>query len=58
MPPVSKAQRRFLFAKKPEVAKKWEAEGVMSPKVLPERAPKRPYTVNAHVRRGQSTKVK
>lgn len=40
MPSVSKRQARFLWAKKPKIAKKWAAEGEMSTKGLPESAPK------------------
>lgn len=57
MPVKSVAQERFLGANKPQLLKKWKAEGVKtSTKGLPYKvggAP-RPPTVNAHVRRGQT----
>lgn len=37
MPVRSKAQARFLFSQKPKIAKKWEAEGAMGLKGLPEK---------------------
>lgn len=39
MPFRSKAQRRWMYTNKPEMAKKWEAE--TSDKKLPNRAPEK-----------------
>ena len=39
MPFVSKSQRKWMYANKPEMAKQWEAETPKSAK-LPERKPK------------------
>jgi len=57
---VSRAQQAFLAIHKPGTLKEL-AGGVKLPKNLPQHVaptPKRPYTVNAHVRRGQVTKSK
>lgn len=56
----STAQRAYLAIHRPAILKEL-AGGVKLPKNLPEHVaptPKRPYTVNAHVRRGQATKLR
>lgn len=53
----SRAQQAYLALHAPNVLKDL-AGGEKLPKSLPQRAPKRPYTKNAHVRRGQTTKAR
>ena len=44
MPFKSKAQARYLFAKHPEIAKKWSAEGYKT-KGLPQKAKKKKHGI-------------
>lgn len=56
MPFVSKAQRRYLFANKPEMAKRWAAETPKN-KSLPERlGPTKTQKAKARLHRGMAGK--